>query len=503
MTNSALAAQLNPQTAAGNATRRRRSWQLYALIVIAYSVFFNFFQVEDVPLPVHLVGILIAALCLLPIRVWYAEGKQTLPMFELVCLAYLLQYGTPVYHQRNTMEVRFEEVTLSWDAVLSALLLTFAGIASMVICYTCLTGSKIKTLVPRINLSLAPRAQSNYVVLAGATGVVLFFLRTIDESLGTNTDYGAFISLLASQMYIAIAILAYQVYSGREGIKRKSRLVQLFVILSIAVLLGMATGMLENTLVPLVIFFAVRWECTRKFPWKIMLCCAVLFIVLQPVKNAYRAQAWRDGAESQPYAERIKLWVSLTTDYLSSPQDAGTREQDLLWSLRRFDLHHQFVNCLSVTPEVVPYYEGKTYEYLIYGWIPRFVWPNKPIAQEANKTLAVDYGLLHESQVDQTMTGFGHLTEAYINFGIGGVVIIMGLFGLIFAGLNLFLNHGNSHEGKAIYLSIMVFLLNGIGSNTAGILGGLLQYLVACWVILKAFDFFVSYASAPQAKLAP
>jgi hypothetical protein len=101
------------------------------------------------------------------------------------------------------------------------------------------------------------------------------------------------------------------------------------------------------------------------------------------------------------------------------------------------------------------------------------------------------------------MTGFGHLTEAYINFGIGGVVIIMGLFGLIFAGLNLFLNHSNSYEGKAIYLSIMVFLLNGIGSNTAGALGGLLQYLVACWVILKAFDFCASYASAPQAKLAP
>ena len=502
--NSEFVARFNSNSIDNIVLRQRRAWQLYLIAVIAYGLIFGFFQVEAVPLSVHFIGILIAAVCFLPIRSWHAENKATLPMFELICLTYLLQYGTPVYHQRNMIIIRGEETFLSWEAVFNTLVLTLVGMASMIACYKWIAGSGVKKLIPKINLSLSSQAQYSYVLLAGTTGFILFFLRTIaPESLGTMTEYGAFISLLTNQIYVAIAILAYQVYLGGEKEKRKASRALLYGAITVAMLLGIATGGLENTLVPLVIFFAVRWECTKKFPWKTMLGCALIFIVLQPVKSAYRTQTWNNTTGSQSYSEQISLWVTLTNDYLTSPKDIGMVSDDMLQSLGRFDLHHQFVNAQSLTPAVIPYYRGKTYEYLLYGWIPRFLWKDKPIAQESNKTLAVDYGLLFESQIDSTMTGVGHLTESYINFGASGVVIIMGLFGFIFGGLSLFLNHQESQAGKAIYLSIMVFLLNGIGSNTAGLLGGLLQYILACWVIMKIFELVFHQKTSPQIKFSP
>jgi hypothetical protein len=154
--------------------------------------------------------------------------------------------------------------------------------------------------------------------------------------------------------------------------------------------------------------------------------------------------------------------------------------------MSRLDLLHQLIVVQERTPGTIPYYQGETYSYLTYGWIPRFLWPDKPIAQEANITFALDYGFLHDNQIDRTMMGISHIAEAYANFGLWGVGIIMGLQGLILSLMNISLNSPHSNGGRAIYISIMVFFLNGIGSATAGIYGALVQNVAASAFILWA-----------------
>jgi hypothetical protein len=82
----------------------------------------------------------------------------------------------------------------------------------------------------------------------------------------------------------------------------------------------------------------------------------------------------------------------------------------------------------------------------------------------------------------------GQLTEAYANFGVIGILIIMALQGLIFGVLDGLFNGPESEGGRAIYLSIMVSLLNGIGASTPIIFGSLLQNSLGSALILRLFS---------------
>jgi hypothetical protein len=133
----------------------------------------------------------------------------------------------------------------------------------------------------------------------------------------------------------------------------------------------------------------------------------------------------------------------------------------------RFDFFHQFTFLIQMTPSTVPRYQGETYRYFFYGWIPRIFWPQKSSAQEANITFARDYGVLYESQTTTTMMGVGHLPEAYINFGALGFATVMSCHGLFYALLASFFNRSKEIIIVSIYLSVSVTFINGIGSDTA------------------------------------
>jgi hypothetical protein len=149
---------------------------------------------------------------------------------------------------------------------------------------------------------------------------------------------------------------------------------------------------------------------------------------------------------------------------------------------------HIFVHVTELTPETVPYYEGRTYLYLLYGWIPRFVWPDKPAAQQDTRDIAVDDRLLDRSVNTTTSIGIGVLAEAYANFAAPGIAVGLGLQGLCLALLGSMLNGPRSDGGRAAYLAIMVYFFNGIGAATAPLFMGVFMNIAAYLCILRCFS---------------
>lgn len=467
--------------------RHNRALVGYVAVLLLYFLLLSFWQVEPVPEAVHAASVLLVAICLLPITLWYARGGHGLPMFELICLSYALQFGSAIYTQPKQLVILSVPVYLSWDSVLRALLLTILGMVSLILGYYAGKSKIISDRLPQIDLPLHPERRTYFLIGAFATGAGIMLLQVLLLAPSGSGPLGAIMRLLANQLNIVIILLAYQVYGDSQ--RNLTRTLSLYACVAIAVLLGLATGFLEGTLVPLLILLIVRWHIVRKIPWRILFASALLFVLLNPVKSAYRVQAWY-GESNLGLVDRITLWFDLSgeavRDIVAGDQ-LGEMENLARQALSRFDLIHKFAYVQDLTPAFVPYYDGSTYEYLLFGWIPRFLWPDKPVASDVNSRLDVDYGLLEQEQTSRATIGIGQLPEAYANFGPPGIIVVLLLQGISFAMLDTIFNGRRSDGGRAIYLAVMISFLNGIGSSTAIFFGALLQNAVANVALLRLF----------------
>ena len=465
----------------------RKVWLQYALLLAFYGTFFTFWQLEPVPWNVHASSILLMAVCLYPIMSWRAKGSHGPPMFELICLAYALQFAIPVYLQPNELMIQDKLVLISWSDVQKSQLLTTLGVCALVIAYTITARSRFSMMCPKLDLPLDPRKRNMFLKFAVSVGVGLAFMQAIGRAPDNSGPLGAIVRVLTNQLNLAIILLAYEIY--RERHRNKRTMLMLYGLTAVAFLLGLSSGMLEGALIPLALLFIVRWDSTRKLAWRYLIIAAALFLLLNPIKIQYRAQAWF-GDENMSLPARIGLWVDLAKDNLTGELEqpgTGGPAGFVQRATSRFDLLHRFAYIGQMTPEVVPFYEGETYAYLVYGWIPRIIWPNKPEASDASRQMDLDYGFLYDVPGQSASIGIGQLPEAWVNFGAPGILIVMILQGIFFALLRGMLTGPRSEGGQAIYLSIMVSFLNGIGSVAVVFFTSLFQNTFANALVLRPF----------------
>jgi hypothetical protein len=463
----------------------KRPWLYYGLGVAVYALVFGVWQAEPVPLQVHAAGVLVTALCMFPMALWYVRGSQGVPMFEVICIAYLLQFANPVYLQRNAITISSISYPFSWDETLQTLLLVALGMASMIAAYYTAQRSRLKRRLPQVDLPLTLEGRQRYIVVAIVFGLTTSILQTLQLTPDNSGPFGSLVRLIASQFTVGIVLLAYPYY--RKEVKSAGWAYLLYGSVIISVALGLAGGSLDPALSPLAILFLVRWQVTRHFPLRWLLIAFVAFILLQSVKSEYRQEVATQGVSG---TGKITLWFQDTQKTLQPlfTGDVLTNMQTLTrQSMSRFDTFHIFEHVHQWTPAVVPYYGGSSYSYFLITWIPRTVWPDKPNAGDVNVRFELDYHLLTASQTSGASIGLGQLTEAYANLGVVGVIVVMALMGLIFASLDGVFNGAESEGGRAIYLSIMVIFLNGIGASTPIIFGAILQNSLGSAVIVRLF----------------
>lgn len=478
-----------------------RAWLQYGLTVLVFAVLFTFWRVAPVPDSVHLAAILVWAVSLFPIARWRATGQRGMPIFEMVCLAYGIQYSLPVYLQTNSVSVWIGSVQVSWDDTLQALLLTALGIGAMIAAFY--AGRRIfASRLPRVDLRLDTPHRFAYILLGLGMGLTLQALQSGGLSVDNTSGSAAFVRVLASQAYVALVLLAYAVYT-RQAMAAFWRLL-LYGSTAVLLLLGMSTGSLESALVPLALLLIVYWHATRKLPVRWLLVGLLLFVLLNAVKNDYRAEV-RSGAIAPGVTSRVRAWADLAVRRLelAAQGDPASAGQGIVQdSTGRLDLVHIFAHVHGLTPSVIPYYSGRTYSYLASAWIPRFLWPDKPEAQSASGGTDVDYGLKYPNDTS-TSIGLGQPAEAYANFGLAGVFLVLALQGLFYALLDSVFNGPESDGGRAVYLSVMIFFLNGIGTGTAILFGAVIQNTVAGTLLLKGASRWAPLGALPLPSRLP
>lgn len=455
----------------------------YLLAVGLYALLFTFWQAEPVPLNVHLLAILLTATALVPLFRWYATGREEVPIFELIVLSYAAQFSMPIYTQPNRIIIFSQPLYLEWGQIAQALLYVEAGVLTLIISYYLARRLPFVRHAPRLDLPLHPERRRAYLLIALLGGGLVNLLQAMN--LLDIGILGAIIGLAGRQVNVALILLAYDVYRSRE--RRLGAHLLLYGTVLASFIIGLTTGLLENALIPMALLLAVRWQATRRFPWLLVTLGVALYLVLNPAKFGYRELVWY-GRETYSFSERVGLWRGLVADSTAELLPAETQRgggDNVQFALARFDLVHKFAYVQEITPAIKPYYYGSTYSYFLYAWIPRLLWPAKPSASEANEQVDVDYRLKAPGQ--GSTIGIGQLPEAYVNFGLLGIILVMSIQGFVFALLDSSLNGPRSEGGRAIYLSVMVYFLNGIGSSAAILFGALFQQILANAVILRPF----------------
>jgi hypothetical protein len=480
-----LPAYGQPQAFDASKTPRVRVFLVFGLAVLAYALVFTFWRVEPVPTRVHIAAVAVAATCLVPMALWYAHGRQGLPMFELICMSYALQFSMPVYTHANWIVIYSQIVPLPSSDLFEVLLFVEMGVVALMAGYYAAHQSGLLRRLPQIDLPMDPSRRWIYLLGALTLGGTIALLKATSWEPLESGALSAIVRLISTQLNLAIILLAYEVY-GRPT-RRMGTTLLLYLSVAVAFVIGLLTGLLENAFVPLLALFLVNWHARRRFPWLGLLLGIALYFILNPAKFEYRDQTWYSG-NNPGLGQRLGLWTELVGDRaneLLGANAVSNNEDNVRQALARFDLVHKFTWVRGLTPEVQPYYRGETYRYFLYAYIPRALWLGKPLASASGEQIDLDYRLKLEAQT--STIGIGLLPEAYANFGPLGILLILAVQGLIFALLDKMLNGPHSDGGRAIYLSVMIYFLNGIGSSAAVLFGAIVQQVVANALILRPF----------------
>jgi hypothetical protein len=432
----------------------------------------------------HLVlAILLLDICLFP-TLRYMLGESGLPILPVLCLAFAAQYALPIFFQEQGVVLTDGFRYLDDGPVTAALILSIVGVCTLQVAYYSLNYRKAVKLLPHVSLPLNRRRAEIFCVAVFLLSLLLGRVRLL-LSEETYLQFASIIGLLQNQLLVAIGILAWIVFSG---IGNRLHKILLYTIVGAAALKGFSTTMMESMMTPLAVLFISKWFHSRRLPSSMLIIIGVLFLFLSPVKKDIRTAIVEDrlAAEKTSTSDRATDWVNQAISYwgesFSGRRDLAESTSD---ASSRTDLIHTFAHIYSLTPSVVPFQYGDTYSYLAITWIPRVIWPEKPMANAANNFYAVAYGISTEEGVKSSTFGVTLMGEGYLNFGVAGVVILMAFLGLVTSLLeDVFAGAQSGAGGQAIFLATFVYFLNGIGTSAEMLFGALVQNLVAACILL-------------------
>jgi hypothetical protein len=206
------------------------------------------------------------------------------------------------------------------------------------------------------------------------------------------------------------------------------------------------------------------------------------FLAMRGVANEHRRTMGR-AAESLSLVTQSTLLMGLLGQSVQTYGLTGTVARGWEAASGRAALLDLFTDVMRQTPAQVPFWRGESYLSLVGAFVPRFLWPDKPM-----KTLGWEfgkrYGYLSPDDFSTTIN-FPFLIEFYANFGAFAVMAGMLLVGIIYRSIESFINV----PGQSVLLSsaalVLLLPMISIESDFSLLFGGTLLYGGALWAVYR------------------
>jgi O-antigen polysaccharide polymerase Wzy len=401
---------------------------IFLLPPMAVTTFLWITSPNPITLIQALAGFIILAMPWTTYWKWRKVRQTEVPLFSLIGGIYWIYYAFPLFWgDRYSVSVFKQGQAVSEEAITIAMVMAVLG----VVCFW--AGMKVaigKRFVPRS----VPDIPSNplhwdwlRILLIGCAVASLF--EEWFYAVSSDSVIQFLVTFLTLVPMVCYAILLRAFLRGKSTFIDNVLIIAFLVLRAIT---GLASGWLGAFAFVMITTAVVFIYERKRFPLLLFAVIVVYFMFFQVGKFRIRERfGTNDIHESK--VEHVNAWVNesakIWKEALTDPKGEAM-QQAIYMSLSRTSLLTQTANIVELTPTVVPYQYGQTYSYLFVALIPRFVWPDKPSANDANRFYQTAYGITDEDSLSSGSFASGSMAEAYINFGWPGIMVLMFLIGV-------------------------------------------------------------------------
>lgn len=202
-------------------------------------------------------------------------------------------------------------------------------------------------------------------------------------------------------------------------------------------------------------FYRPRWQSVML----LVLCCyggLSLYINYMVSRGAIRRSVWGDQAMSSRVDAVRRMFLNF--EFFNLKNNDHLELIDV-----RMNQNHLVGTCVNYMERSGMEFEhGKTLAVAAVAWVPRLLWPGKPVTGGSGGIVAKHTGM---SFGEGTSVGVGQIMEFFINFGHLGVVIGLGVMGFLLRWFDL---RAAQHLMAGDYWSFARWFLPAMGMLQAG-----------------------------------
>ncbi|MDM9379617.1 hypothetical protein QUB80_02730 [Chlorogloeopsis sp. ULAP01] len=453
---------------------KRLAWFLIFGLAV-YSIYLLHTRAEAVSLDKAFLALGVIWLGFLPtIQFLLDRNRPPMPFFPLLGIFYATSFGLPIFAAK-------EEFSSLASVSNEALILTFIGLAGMNIAFFASKSTLLKKVLP---FRLTQKYPINRLLIA--IWILLLSNTVIRYAFPDAPSVSMFTS---KSLYIAYGMF-YILWNRRKLPKIQTWLLVL-IFIPLEIVPRLASGLLAEFMLLCLFMFHMVWYERKKIPIVLIAILIVLYLAFNPVKSDYRSLTWGDNRPQGQLnlIERLELFINLAVEYHQqytfndSPVQSAPKISATDKVIERSAQIVLLSDVMESSPEIVPYWNGETYFPLLTSYIPRAVWPEKPVLNTGNE-FGRRYKIIDVNDF-VTSVNLPMLVEMYVNFGSWGVIIGMPLLGFLLALIDQKLNHPAMNELEFVIGASTIFQLSYQESSASLLLGNVIPFVVANYIFFK------------------
>jgi hypothetical protein len=466
-----------PAAARSAAAPRRSNFVLgMVLLPIVTVILLNAFAQQDLGGLLRFAASCVVILGWLPFVVHIIRGKGGLPLMPLLVLIYGIYYGWATFLEEQFILPGLLRV-MPDELVLQAEFVCLIGITSFIAGYYIFPERSLAGF-PRVRIAVTIESM---VPSAAVAGLMAAVLSKADSFVVVPQRLAAVFQIVSQLMVFCIGVLFYAQLKGRLS----PRMVFLLwgILAPLRFLASLTSGAVGQVIYDAIIILGTYWVAKRQWPWRTGIVFSLLVIPMLGVKGEYRQKVWY-ATENYNTFEKAQIYFDLLRDGFLGQE--GFVRESLQTSVQRIDQTTTLCAVMNMTPSIVPYWGGTTYADLYWMFIPRLLYPDKPL-KVMGQDFGHRYGVLGKTD-RSTSYNLPQMVELYANFGPVGVLFGMVLIGSICRLLYyVFSDPASGDAGKLLAVVVFSHLCN-IESDFSLVFGGLFLQIITLTVMVRLLN---------------